>query len=104
MKRGWKAVCDRCGFWFHSYELRRTWDGLMVHDACYETRHPQDFVKGIIDKQTVPWTRPEPTDVFTPVCYLEDRSCYTGFGVAGCMIAGNQTQSALFLRDLKGIK
>jgi hypothetical protein len=75
----------------------------MVHDGCWEPRHPQDFVKARVDHQTVPWARPEPDDVFTNVCYIEERSCYAGFAVAGCTIAGNQTQSAAFLKELKEI-
>lgn len=62
-KGDWKVICDRCGLQFHASELRRTWDGLYVCRADYEPRHPQDFVKGIPDKQSVPWTRTEGTFV-----------------------------------------
>lgn len=31
---------------------------------CWEPRHPQDFVRGVKDKQTPPWVRPEPPDTF----------------------------------------
>ena len=62
-------VCDRCGFTIRSSEARKTWDGLMVCAADYESRHPQDFVRGQEDKQSVPEPRPRPEDVFitTPV-------------------------------------
>ena len=60
----WNAVCDECGLEFKASQLRRRWDGYMVCDKDYETRHPQDFVKSKADKQAVPWTRPEPQDVF----------------------------------------
>jgi len=59
----WNAICDRCGFKFKSGELRLEWDNLRVCKACWEPRQPQDFVRGVKDKQTPPWTRPEPTDV-----------------------------------------
>ena len=59
-----KAMCDRCGRIFKGSELRREWDGLMVCAGDFEIRHPQDFVRGIADKQVPPWTRSEPEDVF----------------------------------------
>lgn len=31
---------------------------------CWEPRHPQDFVRGVKDKQTPPWVRPEGADTF----------------------------------------
>jgi hypothetical protein len=39
----------------------RTWDGLFVCKADWETRHPQDFVRGRKDVQNVPNPRPEPS-------------------------------------------
>lgn len=40
----------------------RTWDGLYVCREDWETRHPQDFVRGRLDNQNVPNARPEPLD------------------------------------------
>ena len=70
MKRGWNAVCDRCGFEFKSYELQKEWTGNMTCKRCWEPRHPQDFVRGVPDNQVPPWTRPEPADVFINVPYI----------------------------------
>jgi hypothetical protein len=42
----------------------RTWDGLFVCRADWETRHPQDFVRGRKDIQNVPNPRPEPGEDF----------------------------------------
>jgi hypothetical protein len=103
MRRGWAAICDRCGFEYKSYELKKEWTGLMTCHPCWEPRHPQDFIRAVADKQVVPWSRPPPEDVFVGVCYIDGLSGYAGFGVAGCMIAGNDTYSAAFLRDFKGI-
>ncbi len=100
MRRGWKAVCDRCGFEFYSFELKKEWQGLMVCHPCYETRHPQDFVRAVPDRQGVPWTRPEGEDTFIAVCYLEGLSCYANLAVAGCAITGNQQYTAAFLTSL----
>lgn len=57
-------VCDRCGFYYRSSQTSRTWDGLYVCHADFETRHPQDFVRGRKDNQNVPNSRPESSPVF----------------------------------------
>lgn len=59
----WMA-CDVCGFNFRSSQMRMRWDRLWVCQKDYETRHPQDFVRGKRDDQRVPVSRPEPEDVF----------------------------------------
>lgn len=55
-------ICDRCGFKTRSSQTFRTWDGLFVCYADWETRHPQDFVRGRKDNQNVPDARPEAVD------------------------------------------
>ncbi len=68
----WLAICDRCGMEFLSGQLKLTWDGLRVDAACWEPRHPQDFVRGV-KEATIPWARPEPTDVeIGPFNYVEN--------------------------------
>lgn len=57
-----KRVCDRCGGVFRASMTFRTWDGLFVCREDWETRHPQDFVRGRIDNQTIPNARPEQVD------------------------------------------
>lgn len=99
----WKAVCDRCGFRFHSDALKEEWTGLMVCSGCWETRHPQDFIKVPLERITPPWTRVEAGDVFVPICYIWENSCYTGLAVPGCAIAGNLTSFTLLqLINMKG--
>jgi hypothetical protein len=61
---GFNAICDVCGFKFKGDELRKRWDGLMVCSDDWEARHPQEFVKGKRDRQTPPYTRPQPDLVF----------------------------------------
>ena len=67
----WNAICDRCGFKFKASELRKTWDGWMVCGKDWEARHPQDFIRSRPDKQSVPWSRPEKTDSFITVDYVD---------------------------------
>jgi hypothetical protein len=53
-------ICDRCGFKVRSSRTAKEWTGLMVcRDTCFETRHPQDFVRAAHDRQVVRDARPE---------------------------------------------
>ena len=53
----YNVVCDECGFKFKASELRRRWDGAMVDDACFESRHPQDFIRAKKDSNVLPFIR-----------------------------------------------
>ena len=71
----WNVICDRCGVKRKSDQVQGTWDKLIVckptiKAGCWETRHPQDFVRAVVDNQTVPFSRPEPTDQFVSVTYI----------------------------------
>lgn len=68
----WNAICDVCGFKRKSSEMMKRWDGLMVcrpsvAEGCWEPQHPQEIIRPIIDQNKLPWTRPEPADVYLPV-------------------------------------
>lgn len=87
----WKAVCDSCGLFFKSSDLKLRWDGLMVCQRDWETRHPQELIRAIPDQQKLPWTRPDVTPVYWvdgTICTPEGRQGVAGYGVAGCAIAG----------------
>ena len=97
----WSAICDVCGFRYHSDQIRERWDGLKVCSKDWEQRHPQDFIKAIKEDITPPWTRVEPTpDTYINVCYLWQISAYTGLATADCARADNTTYPYLFLLDL----
>lgn len=64
-------TCDVCSRKIKSHEARMRWDGFLVCVDCFETRHPQDFVKAQRDKITVPIVRPIPTLEFTSVTYAD---------------------------------
>lgn len=55
----WNVICDRCGFKYKNNEVRKTWDNLIVCEPCFETRHPQDFVRSKPDEEAVAFTRPD---------------------------------------------
>lgn len=63
----WNALCDRCGFKFKSSQLRKEWTGLRTCRNCWEPRHPQDFVRGKADDQTIPWSRPDTDTESSPI-------------------------------------
>lgn len=87
-----KAICDRCGFLFKASQLFKEWTGLRVCkiNDCWEPRHPQDFLRGIKDDQSVPWTRSESDDIETKIC--DSRSAIAGIGQASCAIVGNNSR------------
>jgi hypothetical protein len=58
------VICDSCGFKVRASDTRKRWDGMRVCTKDWETRHPQDYVRGKRDRQAVPDPRPEPPDTF----------------------------------------
>ena len=62
-KGDWNAICDICGFKFKASKLKKQWDGLMVCPQDFSPRHPQEFLRGKKDDQSVEWTRSEAADV-----------------------------------------
>lgn len=57
-------VDDRSGFTVAAERTQKEWDGSIVADGLWEPRHPQDFVRGIRDDQSVPDARPPAPDTF----------------------------------------
>lgn len=66
-RHGPRGICMRCGFDYALSQLRKEWTGFFVCDGCYDRRHPQDFVRGVADRQAVRNPSPEPADVFVDV-------------------------------------
>lgn len=61
----WWRICDRCGWKRRAEDTAKEWTGLIVcRDTCLDVRNPQDFVRGVRDRQAVPNPRPEPPDRF----------------------------------------
>lgn len=83
----WSAICDICGRLYEASMLQKRWDGFMCCPDDWEIRQPQDFVRGVVDKQTTPWVRDEAADQF--VLFCTTRTSIAGFAIAGCMIAGS---------------
>lgn len=71
-KRGtYNAICEVCGFQYKADEMQERYDGALVCDADYETKHPLEYSRVINDNQTVPRPSPEPDPIFVDVEYLE---------------------------------
>jgi hypothetical protein len=85
----WNFYCDLCGAKTKSGDGVRTWNNLYACRHHKEVRNPQDFLRGIRDNQSVPWTRPtsEGGDA-NPHCTTAGRNGVAGMGVAGCAVAG----------------
>lgn len=81
-KGDWKTSCDVCGRIFKATLLRRRWDGLMTCPDDWETRQPQDFVRGKADIQAPKWTKPESQDVFSSA----NMPFIAGFAIAGVSV------------------
>lgn len=89
----WNFTCDLCGRKQKSTRAMFTWQGLYVCKHHKEIRNPQDFLRGVKDNQSVPWTRP-----FTPplcdttefpyeqFCTLQGRNAIPGFALPGCVV------------------
>jgi len=58
------VICDVCGFKVRASQSLKRWDGLLVCHKDWETRHPQEDVRGRVDRQLVDNPRPPPADVF----------------------------------------
>lgn len=86
----WAATCFQCGRRMLASTMMRHWQGHYVCPDCYETRHPQDFVRGVKDDQSVPWSQPQwQYDIEILVCDINGRSAMPAYAIPGCMMPGN---------------
>lgn len=81
----WIAVCDSCGRYYKASKLRKRWDGLMVCDADWEPRQPQDYVRGKAERQIPTWTRSKPEDTYTNA---GQPLWIAGYAIAGYAVPG----------------
>lgn len=84
----WPAYCQVCQRRYRASELRLRYDGKRVCSDDYETRHPLDFARTIVDDLSLPWTSPRQADVFVGgVCTADGISSLADKAVADCAIA-----------------
>lgn len=60
----YNVICDRCGTKYKASDCVLEWDNLFVCQECHEPRHPQEFLRGIPDRQSVEIPRPDTTPTF----------------------------------------
>lgn len=56
------GIDDWTGFKVPLFSLRKEWDNLYTQDP--DRRNEQDFVRGVPDRQNLPFSRPEAPDRF----------------------------------------
>ena len=59
----YNIIDDQTGFEVKSTDARMQWNKLLVHWSQWEARHPQDYIKGRVDRQAVPAPRPGAADI-----------------------------------------
>lgn len=70
-----QALDPASGFKVPLSNLVRQWDGQLVDYRFVDARNSQDFVRGVKDNQSLPYSRPEPPNEFAAVPLLwEDGS------------------------------
>lgn len=83
----WNFTCDLCGAKSKSGTAMKTWDGFYVCRQHKEARNPQDFLRGVKDNQSVPWSRPEKVpETFVQYCTLQGRNAIPSYAVPGCAV------------------
>ena len=88
----WNFNCDLCGRKAKSGQAQLTWDGFRVCSRHKEKRNPQDFLRGVKDNQTVPWSRPKPPEVFINHCTIRGGNAVPSYAVPGCCAPSAQNR------------
>lgn len=59
-----QAIDPASGFKVPLSNLVRQWDNQLIDERFVDKRNPQDFVRGIKDDQSLPYSRPESENTF----------------------------------------
>lgn len=68
----WNILCAVCSKKIKGSTAKKRWDGLYVCPEDFEERHKQDFIRTRTEYTTVPFTRPDPEEVFVGVTYYDE--------------------------------
>lgn len=82
------AVCSMCGRKRKASTMVKNWQGMYRCPEHNEARHPQDFVRGVQDVQTVPWAQP-PLDYDIQICTFNGVSAIPDYAMPDCSIPDN---------------
>lgn len=99
----WNAICAQCGRKRKADQMKRLppgvpASGMYVCPEHYDSRQPQDFVRGVPDKMTPPWVQ-SISDAFIYTCDLQTRMAMTGVAISGCAESGFIPNNAMELLD-----
>ena len=75
----WNLIDDKTGFKIKASQSRLQWNNVRCADRYFEERHPQDFVRGVPDKQNVPFARPEAANPWLATVTTINNPTDTGF-------------------------
>jgi len=67
----WKMTSDRSGQAFLNSDIKTEWTGLKVAKHEWEPRHPQEYVRGVVDDYAVRDARPRP-DLLSALSFQAD--------------------------------
>lgn len=84
----WNIACSMCGRKLKASEAVRNWQGMWRCPRHNEARHPQDFVRGVQDVQTVPFAQPQ-LDDNVQICTLNGISAIPDLALPDCSIPDN---------------
>lgn len=85
----WNVLCQVCREKIKASEAVTRWDGLIVGRShpCFELRHPLDLPQPLPpEEKPLPFTSPEPTDVFIYKCDQFGRSSVASLAQADCAV------------------
>lgn len=88
-KGEWNFYCDLCGAKTKSSDGVKTWNNLYVCRHHKEVRNPQDFLRGVKEDMSVPWSRPTSVGQQPFVCTFWGSSAYSDLAEADCAQADN---------------
>lgn len=88
----WNAACAECGRKFKASQMKRLpmgvpGGGMYVCFEHWNPRQPQDFVRGVPDRMSPPWTQPQ-IDSFASFCTPNGMSAVPGEAMPGCAYPG----------------
>ena len=85
----WNAICDGCGAKLKASNLRKDWQGFMKCIRCWESRHPQDFVRARNGPEPapLPFVRSPGTYTEVEVCSTFSISSLPDAATADCWLA-----------------
>jgi len=56
----WNVYCQVCAKKLKADEILKRWDGLFVCKGDFEHRHPQDFLRSVVEKSNIlPFSFPQ---------------------------------------------